>query len=1144
MPTHEPNHEVRFAVVIYGGVSLAIYINGIVQEMLRMVRATSALVDSPKGTERIYRRLGQILGDAGRSPSQMNDEIGDGEAAPVRVRFNIDVLSGTSAGGINAMFLAKALVNNQSLDQIETLWIEEGNIETLINDPASLTKRLSLQKPPQSLLNSDRMYLKLLEALDAMDSQGASPGLVEALDLFSTTTDITGLEVPIALADGMVMERRHRNVFHFKVPCGDNDFSSEANPFLAFAARCTSAFPFAFEPMTLNDVFPILRTAPKHLEQAYCKPSLNAWKRFYSEYIDGKRPERIQPPFEERAFGDGGYLDNKPFSYAIDAVLTRHAELPVTRKLVYIEPNPEKSRRPKVGRPDALDNSLSALVALPRYETIREDLERVVAHNREVERVRRVMADIDLGQARGGDQPEQWLSEDHDSEGLGYKSYERLKLSAILDDLVVLLAKAFGVDPGSGMRDALRSLLQVWRADVFPDRKSQRRFLLDFDVSYRLRRIRYLRNQINRECRGKGNAAELAELRSIKAKLKAPHDRLLALLFGCRAQDAALTSNAILPTELSLIQEPPVGISWPDNYPHAQEMSVRGRESRARYLLAQPSVAARVKTVAAALRLEFEQVCKETSSAVRRAIEDDANLTAAARASRALVRGWFEHFEAYDASVFPITFGTDVGEAEPIGIHRISPDDTPALAAAVAVRGDKIKGQALGAFGAFLDESWRRNDILWGRLDGAERLISILLPGRDAETSKLRQKLIEEAQQAIVVEALELTGSKTTEWQKHLREFVANDVAPSPEPKLIVRSAARATAVTGSLLEHLADQRRVTGRPFATLASVGRLLWQFVEVSMPHSPLELFGTYWLQLLFLCATLVLLVGVFGDGSLLSFGALALTVLVIVYFARAALRRYFARQTLVSNSVVVLSIVAVTGGLTALSWFFLDDAVEGWNALTSALQARMAGPDRAYARVFNHVAGASLLVLSLVGAGKLEARRVFKRVAASSAPRPMIALRLASASATIDRVLGGGGDRARRQLLRFLAVDYAWIGACGMFFVASGAAVVLRGYSAGWLLIALSLFGCGANVMGNLALASLGSSSRSDPPRHLRPCTLTAWSSSLFAALLTVYLYVSGRVVYAGPATQSGLAAATEAAHETRSTEALKSSRTAE
>ena len=38
LPRTQYTQEIRFAVVMYGGVSLAIYINGIAQELLRMVR--------------------------------------------------------------------------------------------------------------------------------------------------------------------------------------------------------------------------------------------------------------------------------------------------------------------------------------------------------------------------------------------------------------------------------------------------------------------------------------------------------------------------------------------------------------------------------------------------------------------------------------------------------------------------------------------------------------------------------------------------------------------------------------------------------------------------------------------------------------------------------------------------------------------------------------------------------------------------------------------------------------------------------------------------------------------------------------------------------------------------------------------------
>jgi hypothetical protein len=42
-PRMEVRKEIRFAVVMYGGVSLAIYINGVAQELLKMVRATAEI---------------------------------------------------------------------------------------------------------------------------------------------------------------------------------------------------------------------------------------------------------------------------------------------------------------------------------------------------------------------------------------------------------------------------------------------------------------------------------------------------------------------------------------------------------------------------------------------------------------------------------------------------------------------------------------------------------------------------------------------------------------------------------------------------------------------------------------------------------------------------------------------------------------------------------------------------------------------------------------------------------------------------------------------------------------------------------------------------------------------------------------------
>src|SRR4051812_1993642 len=141
-PALDAEQEVRFAVVLYGGVSLAVYINGVVQELFRMVRSTAAAMpiseagpaqqtwfadEDLRSTDAIYREVGRMLplGGAG------------GESASVRTRFVVDILSGTSAGGINAIFLAKAIANQQDIGALRKLWIDEAEIADLLNDKTS-----------------------------------------------------------------------------------------------------------------------------------------------------------------------------------------------------------------------------------------------------------------------------------------------------------------------------------------------------------------------------------------------------------------------------------------------------------------------------------------------------------------------------------------------------------------------------------------------------------------------------------------------------------------------------------------------------------------------------------------------------------------------------------------------------------------------------------------------------------------------------------------------------------------------------------------------------------------------------------------------------------------------------------------------
>lgn len=571
-PPSNPNvdytREVRFAVVMYGGVSLAIYINGVAQELLRMVKATApksneedvartlATKDNkPCGTEAIYRKLSYLVESPANRAAFRAALAADANAAAmwqpagdIRVRFMVDVLAGTSAGGINSIYLAKALANDQSIDELKNLWVTEGNIHVLINDGQSLVNTtLERQKPPQSLLNSRRMYLKLLAALDAMDTIEIKPRspLVDELDLYVTATDIRGLSLPIRLADAVVFERRHRNVFHFKYATvratGNdvNEFRKELNPFLAFAARTTSSFPFAFEPVRLSDIRDLLDHSDEHrAEKEKFKPDSPLIRRFFQDNLT-EDFEVGSVNYDLRSFADGGYLDNKPFSYATSTLMRRTPTVPVDRKLIYIEPSPEHPEREAQPDepPDAIQNVMAAL-SLPRYETIREDIQLVLERNRLIERVNRLTRliedDIEDFESRKGLSSSARAVLESDAEGkrleemmrpvrpqlsaqlwdamqmsdmvgmygLYYLPYRRLRISALTDEIATLTARVAGFDEKSDLFLAIRALVQTWRDATYSDTQPENgqtlnRFLNRFDLAYRLRRLNFLVGKID-----------------------------------------------------------------------------------------------------------------------------------------------------------------------------------------------------------------------------------------------------------------------------------------------------------------------------------------------------------------------------------------------------------------------------------------------------------------------------------------------------------------------------------------------------------------------------------------------------------------------------------------------------------------------
>jgi patatin-related protein len=816
----EAHREVRFAVVLYGGVSLAIYIYGVVQELYHMVRATARknenelLIDEGdlSGTERVYRRLGRILGS---EVEEVTDED------PVHTRFIVDVLAGTSAGGINAVYLAKALSNGQPFQQLKQLWMDEADIRTLINDEEGANQSgLEVQKPPRSLLNSGLMYRKLLDALNDMDSvpeEGMSGGnLVDDLDLFVTITDVRGLPVPLKLYDKIASEKRHRNVLRFRYEVGDTDsspnhFTQEHNPLLAFAARTTSAFPFAFEPMELVDI-----------DEATGQDNLSIdakWQGFFPDYREpADAGSEVATPeyYRRRHFVDGGYLDNRPFGHAIDALPSRHSGVHVDRKLMYIDPAPqdisEGGDAAESTRPNAVE-STAAVVTLARYETIREDLERILERNRLIARVESIASDMhverDIQNADYSENPpsgesftERDLALMIRSEGIAYGAYHRLKIAALTDSIAGIVTRAASFDQNSDEFYAIRHFVRAWREQNYdaylpenggrPGRETQNTFLLRFDLDYRIRRLVFVLARLDllysldstaRDILGimgipvPEGADEQAAFRDTLSLLRQELGKALATL---RQTQAGLESRLLL----GELPEKVEGVAAALKEVAGSELEdVAGEENgepSARNLLHSilkvgPSEGARDKYAQQLVEdnLEMDRAFGKLADALQTCIsratfaaaetceevlgpyeEEPAETDFAAHAGR-LVWEYYNHYDRYDFVSFPIIYGTEVGEElDTVEVFRVSPEDAKYLDGG-RLGVDKLTGTALGHFGAFLQRNWRQNDILWGRLDGAERIINALLPNDEAPNGT-RARLIKEAQMHILEDEVRL----------------------------------------------------------------------------------------------------------------------------------------------------------------------------------------------------------------------------------------------------------------------------------------------------------------------------------------------------------------------------------------------------
>jgi patatin-related protein len=1098
-PEVASEEEIRFAVVMYGGVSLAIYINGVAQELFNMVCATAPdtpggnvarlASDDLKSSQRVYRKIGQFAEhwrllhqNTNRNAAEekryrdfskalATPGCGDTAAAsePIRTRFIVDVLSGTSAGGINSIYLAKALANTQGLDGIKKLWISAGDMATLINDHISVADlpNMSVAEPPSSLLNSHRMYRKLLDAFADMRNQtvgarvpeGEDSPLVDELDLFITTTDIRGLTLPIKLTDKVVYEKRHRNVFHFRYTPGEgnNDFVFANDPFLAFAARCTSSFPFAFEPMSLADI-----NAFKHPAYSNLNPANPLWKKFYSEYwrsslieveqarfngaadaqyanpaaAEAAKEEartQLQKEFLTRSFGDGGYLDNKPFSYATSKLMRRRADLPVKRKLLYVEPvpqHPEFEQTIAAGKPDFAANIRAALFDLPTKEMIREDIERVLERNQLLGRISIYANQVDDDIAAIKEFPAEQESKAEpvsvllNRYGVSYGAYHRIRVEDVSARLAGAMSRVAGFDPSSSACAAVRGLVNAWRELRFhPEVDSaegtpryETRFLYQFDLQYPLRRLAFLSRRINQLSRLDGVAKTLLETWWKHTSGGAEGDPLACASdsdwgaafkreLGRQKKFISTDRTAWRTLDESIARKTPAELGFnPDFKMNWQRVTgtleLPADERKARF-----AAIVRGKEfdgVEAFISAEREELGKHLQF---KPASNKAPLSDPAAVALACLSFYYSRYAFYDLVTFPVQYGTGSGEANEIEVFRISPEDAKQLIDEGADTRRKLAGTAVMNFGAFLEEAWRRNDMLWGRLDAAERIIQAAMPvaKNDPRALQLRNDLIREAQEAILQEDLsahdrkvldrmlvrhlhaslpafpdkatqyaqlkallgrrELTNTmhaviqsclneKGKLWEYYSSSYTVD--RDNYDREQAVRSIARATAVTGRMLQALAREHRVNERPFAWLSMFGSMFWGMVEVAVPQSLWNLLWRHWISVLYIVDLIVIGGGIaLNHDYLTKFGWMALAVTIGLHITVKLVGYYIGGRA--NRLLWKLPKMLLGAGIAALIaggvLFFVDLA-----------KSRIGDLNAYHDRIFYWTAGAIIVLLS--------------------------------------------------------------------------------------------------------------------------------------------------------------------------------------
>ncbi len=720
--------ELRVALVCYGGVSLAVYMHGITKEIWRLARASQNVhsstirPDEEGETEAIYANLLR------RIALETDTDI----------RIIVDILSGASAGGINAVFLAHAMASGEALDPLTDLWLDSADVDALIDqsggpirkfakniavpfawllsarsgtidktvEPAHRAEvkaklanfvRAPWMQPP---FGGTQLTNLLLNAFDAMAKGPKGTPLIpeyQPLDLFVTVTDFNGYPERLRLnSPTEVIETEHRLIISFQDPGGAGRRIGDPAE-LVYAARATASFPGAFPPFRISELDKCLE------KRGQSWPSRDA-------FLARAMPRRYATGDAEQAILiDGSVLHNRPFGPAVAALEKRPSRREVDRRFIYIDPKPglksvkltNAGEGGDVEPPGFLSTLFGALSDIPREQPIRDNLDGIKKISARVRRLRWIMEAIRpevetaIERAVGSSfflssptpaRLANWRHKAHNlsarEAGYAYAAYGQLKLSTVVEEMAAAILR-LGGGGDSGRRHAVREA--VWNhiyalglADPGAlTAKGARKDMVDFLKDFDLTfRTRRLRFVARR-------------ITETTGQMEAPREEQEDMLRVLHATIASYRDRD------------------PEQLPE---------DRRAPF-------AAVVDDPAAAFTALHDQWRLEALDAEADQVLSDALLLLPKSDRRVLILAYLG-YPYYDIATLPLLQGDGLDEFDPIKVDRISPND------AVAIRsgGTKatLKGIQFNSFGAFFSRAYRENDYLWGRLHGADRLIDIV----------------------------------------------------------------------------------------------------------------------------------------------------------------------------------------------------------------------------------------------------------------------------------------------------------------------------------------------------------------------------------------------------------------------------------